>query len=205
MVTELYPPGLNHAAMHVSTGDMPLTEEDEPFTLAFTSTAAVPADAFTITATQMGEGGALNGLTINSIAGADDVGNVHGFEVNASIAAGVAAGGRLYGGYIILSDGEGSSIASDAYGLRIMSMLNEPVTGDLGILRLELNGDETAISVIETAGTNAEYFLRFHQTGVDGWSATGDKSTGDSLGARGWLKVRVANFDRYVQLYGLAP
>ncbi|GAJ13732.1 unnamed protein product, partial [marine sediment metagenome] len=28
MVTELYPPGLNHAAMHESTGDMPLPDID---------------------------------------------------------------------------------------------------------------------------------------------------------------------------------
>jgi len=209
--------------MHATTGDMPLTDQPVTFEniivamttalagqiaseISITSTAETgTARGVQITATQSGAGGALAGLDVAAIGNVDEAGNIHGFNVTASVAAGVGIAGRLYGGYILMTDGVGSSIASDAYGLRIMSMLNQTVTGDLGLLRLELNGDEKAKMVIDVAGSNTEYFLGFHQVSPDAWQNTGDKTTGDSFGARGWLRVDGAGLERFIQLYGPAP
>lgn len=222
-MSELYPPGLNHAGLHVSTGDMPLTDKEITFasivvalTTALASQIAAEISIIStaetgeamgvqITATQSGAGGALAALDVTAIGNIDAAGNIHGFNVLASVAAGVGIAGRMIGGFILMNDGAGSSIASDAYGLWIMSMLNETVTGDHGILRLEVNCLEKAKMIIDVAGSNAEYFLGFHQVSPDGWQNTGDKTSGDSLGARGWLHVDLAGLDRYIQLYGPTP
>jgi len=102
--------------------------------------------------------------------------------------------------------GDPSAINSDLYGLRILVAAGATPGGNSSILRLEPNTNAatltSAFEVPVGGGGDLEYFFTLNPaTGIAAWSGDGTPT----IGAGGWLKVRVGGNIRWIQLYAVAP
>lgn len=135
MVTELYPPGLNHAALHISTGDMPLSGQaislktltlvgeagsnilmagSSGSEIALGATADLEGIEFCMTSAALS--GTFKGAKLDSTQlGAG--GAVYGAEISAT--AGVIGAGNVRGISINASITDLMSITGSIYGARI--------------------------------------------------------------------------------------
>lgn len=222
-MVELYPPGLNHAGMHATTGDMPLTDQPVTFEkIVVTMTTAVAGQiAAEVTITSSATSGTATGVSGTAIgdnaSGDQGLKGVYGLaRVPAGIDAGSGAlkgvhgkvevlatgivSGRIDGVYAQIYAPTGSTMGSDICGLYVDSFVQVQPTGAYELLRLEHNG---AVTVEELIGGfvggdgDISYFLALQPNVCTAWGFSGSKTGAEA----GWLKCWIGGNDRYIQLW----
>lgn len=222
-MTDLYPPGLNHAALHKSTGDMPLTDQEITFEniIVAMTTAVAYARAVDVTITSTatsGEALAIHAITIaNNLSGDLELcglvaiarvsagidtgtGKIRGARVRFEALAASTVGGIATGLHIDLRGEAGVTWSADVFGIHIQSHM-QTISATAQMIRLEENGGVTWDDLIAAhfgAGSDCEFFFYGSPSVCTGWSHLEDKT---GLGAKGWLRVSVG-LPRYIQLYG---
>lgn len=111
-------------------------------------------------------------------------------------------GGQINCGLHVEAQG-GQSITGDWYGAYIYSAAGAAPTGSNGVLRLEANpsADDRNETWIHFVGGYGQYSMVFGPLATQtAWGYTGTAST-----MAGWLKVKVATYDRWIALYSSSP
>ena len=184
MDTDLYPPGLNHADLHISTGDMPLEIVD------VVKSAVAGASLVSI----HGKASVPAGIDTGS-------GTVKGLHIEVEVLATGVAGGRIDALKAEVYCPTGSSMGADVAGLHISNFIQVQPTGSYEMARFEENGGITVEDIIGAYVTgDVNYFICLQPGSNTAWDRTGDKAT--PLTEQGWLRVWVGGSDRYIQLYG---
>ena len=148
--------------------------------------------------------GRLNGLIVE-VEGKAAVDLYGGRAANISLyipSDAPVSGGQINCGLHVEAQG-GQSITGDWYGAYIYSAPGAVPSGSHGVLRLEANpdADNKNEAWIHFVGGKGLYAMAFGPLATQtAWGYTGTPST-----IAGWLKIKVATFDRYVALYETAP
>lgn len=221
MVT-LYPPGLDHAELHATTGDMPLSDQPVTFEniIVAMTTAVAYARAVDVTITSTatsGEALAIHAVTIaNNLSGDLELcalvgiarvsagidtgtGKIRGGRLRFEALAGSTVGGIATGLHIDLRGEAGVTWSSNVFGIHIQSHM-QTIGATAQMIRLEENGGvawDHLIAAHFGAGSDCEYFF-YSPSNLSGWQNSGNITT---KATAGWLRLVVAG-ERYIQLYG---
>ena len=148
--------------------------------------------------------GRLNGLIVE-VEGKAAVDLYGGRAANISLyipSDAPVSGGQINCGLHVEAQG-GQSITGDWYGAYIYSAPGAVPSGSHGVLRLEANPttDTRNEAWIHFVGGKGLYAMAFGPLATQtAWAYTGTPGT-----IAGWLKVKVATFDRWIALYSVAP
>lgn len=210
MVTELYPPGLNHAELHKSTGDMDLGDlwpQDAPMAEGLYVRKTVTGDdeyGFSRFITISEEGCALvdNALSGLVVMGIHEAGDLSG---GLAIFSGLNVWALAY---------EEATLSGGAWGCIAAFQYHPASTVDLrhGLWVQHSVSGRTMQSVLmmEVAGGGATHLIEMGGSGVTNFAALPDndviagdtKNPGTTLG---FIRVLVGASERYIQLYSVAP
>lgn len=149
--------------------------------------------------------GRLNGLIVE-VEGkaAVDLYGARGANISLYIPSNTpVSGGQLNCGLHVEAQG-GQSITGDFFGAYIYTAPGAAASGSSGVMRLEANvtNDNRNKAWVHFVGGKGEVAFDFGPLATQtawGYMGTPTKGVG------GWIKVKVATFDRYIQLYDQAP
>jgi len=186
-MTELYPPGLDHAEMHVSTGDMPLSASGRPMSVELEGGVDIDYyHKFKVTST-------------DELALVDKV--MAGIVAQASMQEGSVSGGlsrisAIHGYLDVYNAGISGGARSALATLQTLGAGGQTIDAGVDILA----AGQTVTDLIRlTSGTIVNVLQSVAVANVVNSAKTG---TGTITG---YLKVNIGGTDRWIYLYTAAP